>query len=185
MKKRNILVFLGIFLVFSLCLQAQDVENQEELAEPDKLFVRTTIYPTANLSRYDYNNDLDLCEIRAYVELRDKTPIGDIIDNANVFVNSNLLDFKIDHYEKRVKIRKESLIEDLDLRIETQDGRVVKNIFQIPTWLIVLNPRPAIIETSKDLVMKWKYTRFDAPVDSSECFSGLFAQRLRYGLYPH
>ena len=59
------------------------------------------------------------------MELRDKTPIGDIIDNANVFVNSD----------------------------------------QIPTWLIVLNPRPAIVETSKDLVIKWKYTRFDAPVD--------------------
>lgn len=165
MKKRNILVFFGIFLMISVCLQAQETESQEEQAESDKLFVRATIYPTANLSRYDYNNDVDLYEIRAYVELRDKTPIGDLIDNAHVFVNSNLLDFKIDHYEKRIKMPKESLIEELELRIETQEGRIVKNTFQLPTWLIMLNPRPEIIETSKDLVIKWKFTRFGAPVD--------------------
>jgi hypothetical protein len=165
MKKRNILFFLGIVMAFSLCLRAQDVENQEELTEPDKLFVRTTIYPTANLSRYDYNNDVDLYEIRAYVELRDKTPIGDIIDNANVFVNSQLLDFKTDHYEKRIRVPKESLIEELNLRIETQDGRIVKNTFDLPTWLILLNPRPEIIQPSEDLKINWKYTRFEAPVN--------------------
>ncbi|UCE41774.1 MAG: hypothetical protein JSV17_01940 [Candidatus Aminicenantes bacterium] len=165
MKNRNILAFIGIFLIVSVCLQAQETESQEELAEPDKLFVRATIYPTANLSRYDYNNDVDLYEVRAYVELRDKTPIGDLIDNARVFVNSNLLDYKTDHYEKRIRIAKESLIEELDLRIKTQDGRIVKNTFLIPTWLILLNPRPEIIQASKDLLINWKYTRFEAPVD--------------------
>jgi len=115
MNRRYILTFLGIFLFISVCLQAQESERQEELTKPDKLFVRATIYPTANLSRYDYNNDLDLYEIRAYVELRDKTPIGDLIDNAHVFVNSQLLDFKIDHYEKRIKIAKESLVEEIYL----------------------------------------------------------------------
>lgn len=165
MNRRNILTFLGIFLIVSVCLQAQEPKSQEGLTEQDKLFVRASIYPTANLSRYDYNNDLDLYEIRAYVELRDKTPIGDLLDNAHVFVNSQLLDFKIDHYEKRIKIAKESLIEELELRIETQDGRIVKNTFLIPTWLILLNPLPEIIQASKDLVINWKYTRFEAPVD--------------------
>jgi len=165
MKKRNILVLLGIFLIVSVCLQAQEPETQELVQKPDGLFVRATIYPTANLSRYDYNIDLDLFEIRAYVELRDKTPIGEIIDNAHVFVNSQLLDFKIDHYEKRIRTSKESLVEELNLRIEAQDGRIVKNIFDVPTWLILLSPRPEIIEPSKDLVINWKYTRFEAPVD--------------------
>jgi hypothetical protein len=165
MKKRNILALFGIFLIVSVCLQAQEPESQEEQIEPDKLFVRATIYLTANLSRYDYNNDLDLYELRAYVELREKTPIGGIIDNANVFVNSQLLDFKIDHYEKRIGISKESLIEELNLRIETQDRRIVKNSYDVPTWLILLSPRPEIIEPSKDLVINWKYTRFEAPVD--------------------
>jgi hypothetical protein len=165
MNIRNFLIWLGIFLIVSVCLQAQEPERQEVPAEPDKLFVRTTIYPTANLSRYDYNNDLDLYEIRAYVELRDKTPIGEIIVNAHVFVNSQLLDFKIDHYEKRIKISKESLVDELDLRIETQDGRIVKNNFDIPTWLILLSPRPEILSSSEEVSIKWKFTRFENPVD--------------------
>lgn len=165
MKNRNILAFIGIFLLVSVCLQAQEPESQEAPAEPDKLFVRVTIYPTANLSRYDYNNDVDLYEIRAYVELRDKTPIGELIDNAHVFVNSHLLDYKIDHYEKRIRIPKDSLTEELDLRIETQDGRRIKNTSHIPAWLIMLDPRPGIIRASGDLAINWKYTRFEAPAD--------------------
>ncbi len=174
MNRRIILIVLGIFLALSVCLHAQDAEIPQEQSEQDKLFIRATFYPTANLSRYDYNNDLDLYEVRAYVELRDKTPIGDLIDNASVFVNSTLLDFKIDHYEKRIKISKESLVEELELRVETQDGRIVKYTFLIPTWLILLNPRPKIIQESEDLVINWKYTRFEAPVD-------VFAYNFRTG----
>jgi hypothetical protein len=165
MKNRIILVFFGVFLLAAASLQAQEAESQERPAEPDKLFVRATIYPTANLSRYDYNNDVDLFEIRAYVELRDKAPNGELIDNAGVFVNSHLLDFKIDRYEKRIQIPKDSLVEEFDLRIETQDGRVIKNTFLLPAWLVLLHPRPGIIEPSKDLVINWMYTRFGAPVD--------------------
>ena len=174
MNRRIILIFLGIFLTISVCLQGQDAESQQEQTEQDKLFIRATFYPTANLSRYDYNNDIDLYEVRAYVELRNKTPIGDLLDNANVFVNATLLDFKVDHYEKRIKISKESLVEELELRVETQDGRIVKNTFLIPTWLIMLNPRPQIIQESEDLAINWKYTRFEAPVD-------VFAYNFRTG----
>jgi hypothetical protein len=108
------------------------------------------------------------------VELRDKTPIGDLIGNANVFVNSTLLDFKTDHYEKRIKVSKETLVEELELRVETQDRRFFKYTFLIPTWLILLNPRPKIIQESEDLVINWKYTRFEAPVD-------VFAYNFRTG----
>jgi len=31
--------------------------------------------------------------------------------------------------------------------------------------LILLNPRPEIIQASEDLAINWKYTRFEAPVD--------------------
>jgi hypothetical protein len=165
MKNRNFLAIFGIFLIVSVCLQAQEPESQEEPIQQDRLFVRATIYPTANLSRYDYNNDLDLYEIRAYVELRDKTPIGSIIDNAQVFVKSQTLDFKEDHYEKRLRVSKESLPEELDIRIETQDGRIVKNSFRIPSWLILINPNPQIYPSIKHLMINWKFTRFEAPVD--------------------
>jgi hypothetical protein len=165
MKKRTILSLFGIFLIVSICLQAQDPDSQEQPTEPDKLYVRATVYPTANLSRYDYNNDLDLYEIRVYVELRDKTPIGDIIDNAHVFANSQLLDFKIDHYEKRIRISKESVVNEMDLRIETQDSRIVKEAFDLPTWLVLLSPRPDILSSTEDVAISWKYSRFEAPVD--------------------
>lgn len=165
MKRRNGLAFLGILLIIFLPLHAQENGSQEGPEQTDGLFVRTTVYPTANLSRYDYNNDLDLYEIRAYVELRDKSPVGDFIDNAHVFVNSKLLDYKDDHYEKRIRVSRDPLIEDVSLRIETQDGKIVKNSFRIPTWLILLNPRPGIISPSKDLSIRWKYTHYEAPVD--------------------
>lgn len=165
MKRRNIRIFLVILLIIPVCIQAQEIESQEENKEPDKLFVRTTIYPTANLSRYDYNNDVDLYEVRAYVELRDKTPIGELIENARVCVNAQQLEFKTDHYEKRIRIEKDTLVEEVRLRIETQDGRIVKNTFSLPTWLILLNPRPEIVPASQDLLIEWKYTRFAAPVD--------------------
>jgi hypothetical protein len=159
------LVLLSICLMPSSYLQSQEIGNQQEAPEPDPLFVRATIYPTANLSRYDYKNDVDLYELRAYVQLRDKTPIGEIIDNAHVYVNAQLLDFKIDHYEKRIKIPMENLVEEFELRIETQDERIIKNTFNIPTWLIISNPRPDIVDHTQDLVIKWKFTRFEAPVD--------------------
>jgi hypothetical protein len=165
MKYRTILVILGICLISTAHLLSQEIENQQESPNPDPLFIRTTIYPTANLSRYDYNNDVDLYEIRAYVQLRDKTPIGDIIEDAYVYVSSQLLDFKKDHYEKRIKIPKGELVEEFEFRIETRDNRIVKNSFKIPTWLILLNPRPDIVESTEDLIIKWKFTRFEAPVE--------------------
>ena len=165
MRLRTFLVIAGICLLLSAYLRSQEIENQQEAPKPDPLFIRATIYPTVNLSRYDYNNDVDLYEIRAYVQLRDKTPIGEVIDNASVYVYSQLLDFKIDHYEKRIKIPMEELVEDFELRIETQDDRVIKNTFKIPTWLIMLNPRPDIVESTQDLTIRWKFTRFGAPVD--------------------
>jgi hypothetical protein len=165
MRIRAFLVMVGICLLLSAYLRSQEIENQQEAPKPDPLFVRITIYPTANLSRYDYNNDVDLYEIRAYVQLRDTTPIGEVIDNASVYVYSQLLDFKIDHYEKRIKVPMEELVEDFELRIETQDDRIIKNTFNIPTWLILLNPRPDIVESTQDLAIRWKFTRFEAPVD--------------------
>lgn len=165
MRIRTFLVIAGICLLSCVYLRSQEIENQQEAPKPDPLFIRATIYPTANLSRYDYNNDVDLYEIRAYVQLRDKTPIGEVIENASVYVYSQPLDFKIDHYEKRIQIPMEELVEEFELRIETQDDRVVKNTFKIPTWLIMLNPRPGIVESTKDLDIRWKFTRFEAPVD--------------------
>ncbi len=165
MRIRTFLVMVVICLLSSAYLQSQEIGNQQEAPKPGPLFVRATIYPTANLSRYDYNNDVDLYEIRAYVQLRDQTPIGEIIDNAYVYVYSQLLDFKIDHYEKRIKIPKEELVEDFELRIETQDDRIIKNTFKIPSWLILLNPRPDIVESTQNLAIKWKFTRVEAPVD--------------------
>jgi hypothetical protein len=165
MRIRTFLVMVGICLLSNAYLRSQEIENQQEAPKPDPLFIRATIYPTANLSRYDYNNDVDLYEIRAYVQLRDKTPIGEVIDNASVYVYSQLLDFKIDHYEKRIKVPMEELVEDFELRIETQDDRIIKNTFNIPTWLILLNPRPDIVESTQDLAIRWKFTRFEAPVD--------------------
>ncbi len=161
-------ILLGFFFVLAALsfLWAQEAEPKQQVPPPrEPLFVRATIYPTANLSRYDYNNDVDLYEIRAYVELRDRSPLGGVIDDAWVFVNNEPLEFKKSHYEKRIRVPADTLPGEVEISIETRDARVVKHTYPLPSWLILLSPRPAVLDTSGEVVVRWRFTRFDAPVD--------------------
>jgi hypothetical protein len=143
--------------------QDQDVEAPQM----DQLFVKVTIYPTASLSRYDYNNDIDLFELRAYVELREKSPTGELVSDAQVYVNSKLLQYKTDHYEKRIKVSRDAPAREIAIRINTPNDRQIQQKVVIPTWLILENPKPDIIDSEKDLEISWLYTNYGSPVDVS------------------
>lgn len=161
------------YLVFSLVLILFIpglIKAQEQAAETprlDQLFVKVTIYPTASLSRYDYNNDIDLYEIRAYVEIRDKSPTGDLINDAQVFINSVLLEYRNDRYEKRIKVSSEDPIGEIDLRINTADERQIKQSVPIPSWLILENPQPVIFDSGEDLKISWRFSKGSCSVDVS------------------
>jgi len=60
---------LLLLAAVGLC-SGQEAPTQKTPRPPEPFFVRVTMYPTVSLSRYDYNNDIDLYEIRIYVELR-------------------------------------------------------------------------------------------------------------------
>lgn len=159
-------VVIGLALLVPVWLAAQEVPSREEpLPQVRPLFVRITIYPTANLSRYDYNNDVDLYEIRVYVELRDEASHGAVLTNAEIIVLKEKLEFTRDFYEKRIRVSRDDLLDELSFRIMVPDGRSIRETFPIPDWLVLTSPRPEIVASMQDLTVAWKYSGFSAPVD--------------------
>ncbi len=160
-----------LFMAMLSCLMtaggplAQDVEVPEESGQPAPVFLRVTIYPTANLSRYDYNNDVDLYEIRIYVELREMSMTGDVIPDARIFLMGEALELKNGYYERRIRVVKDSLVDSAELRILIPEGRTLREKIPIPDWLVISAPRPEIRDASRDLTVRWKFLNFSAPVD--------------------
>ena len=159
-----------IFLLLALLAAAVPGAGQEPGAPTGTpalapLFVRMTAYPTASLSRYDYNNDVDLFEIRLYVEIRLGSLEGAAIADARVTALSERLDFHQDHYEKRVLLDKDKLPAEIDAEISLAGRPVIMERFPVPAWLVLTEPRPAVIEAGRDLAVRWRFSRFPSPVD--------------------
>jgi hypothetical protein len=138
----------------------QDIER-----EAQKVFIRAVIYPTYSLSRYDYNNDLNNTEIRAYVNLRLGSPHGEIIPDAEVSVNGGKLPFKENNYEKRIQIDPENLAETVTLDIETPAGFSLSRTFPIPNWLVIAEPQPSILEADSGIELSWSFGNNNAAAD--------------------
>ena len=132
---------------------------------PEPLFVRLSVYPTASLSRYDYNNDIDLYEIRIYVELRRGSQEGAAVTDAVITSLSEKLEYLADHYEKRIVLDKDRLPAELGVEIAVKGRAAIKERFPLPAWLVLREPRPAIIDPAADLTLRWRFSRFPAPVD--------------------
>jgi hypothetical protein len=165
MRSRTTAVLLVLAFSGLAAGQGQELPVRRKPPAPDPLFVRLTLYPTASLSRYDYNNDIGLYELRAYADIRRASPEGPIVADARITVLSRRLDFETDHYEKRVVIDKEALPDAADFEIAVGNLPVFKERIPLPTWLVLLEPRPAILESGRDLVIRWQSGRFSAPVD--------------------
>ncbi len=145
--------------------QGPPVREQPPAAEP--LYVRLTLYPTASLSRYDYNNDIDLYEVRAYADVRLASPVGQVVPDVQVTVLGRRLDFRIDHFEKRIVVDRDALPEEVDFELAAGGRIVFREKIAIPAWLILQEPRPAILDRGGDLAIQWRFSRFAAPVDVS------------------
>ena len=143
----------------------QEAPTQDTPKPPEPLFVRVTAYPTVSLSRYDYNNDIDLFEIRVYVELRRGSQEGHAVADARVSALSENLEYQTDHYEKRIILGKDSLPEELEVEIAAKNRPVMRERFPLPSWLVLTDPQPAVFEAGKDLPIHWQFSRFTAPVD--------------------
>ncbi|MGB7296261.1 MAG: hypothetical protein WBC70_11785 [Candidatus Aminicenantales bacterium] len=140
-------------------------QDKPPASAPDPLFVRLTFYPTASLSRYDYNNDIDLYEVRAYAEIRLKSEAGEIVRDARVTVLSHTLDYQKDHYEKRIFVDRSKLPGEVDVLIAAGERPVIRRTFPLPFWLVLVEPRPAIVDPDLDLTVKWRFSAFSVPVD--------------------
>lgn len=144
---------------------AQEPPARETPGPPEPFFVRWTVYPTASLSRYDYNNDLDLFEVRVYLELRRGSQEGPPVADAVVTSLGEALEFREDHYEKRIVFEKGGRPADVDFEVAIKGRRVLGERHPLPDWLVLEEPRPAVIGTGQDLAVRWRFDRFEAPVD--------------------
>jgi len=154
-----------ILLTAAALPAAQDAPAREPPKPPEPLFVRWTVYPTSSLSRYDYNNDVDLFEVRVYVELRRGSQAGEVLTDAVVSSLGEKLDFREDHYEKRIVLEKGVRPDEIDLAVTLNDRRTIKRKVPLPDWLVLKEPRPSIVESGQDLVISWSFDRFAGPVD--------------------
>lgn len=167
MRRRLPTIVILFVLTSGLIPAGQETRPQDKppAPAPDPLFVRLTFYPTASLSRYDYNNDVNLYEVRAYAEIRLKSEAGEIVRDARVTVLSQTLDYLKDHYEKRIFIDRNELPGEMDVLIAAGERPVIRRKFPLPFWLVLLEPRPAIIDPGLNLTVKWRFSSFSVPVD--------------------
>jgi hypothetical protein len=159
--------FVAVLLLGAagVLIAGQDLPVPEAPPPPEPLFVRLSVYPTASLSRYDFNNDLDLYEIRVYAELRRGSQEGRPVADAIVRAAGERVEFVTDHYEKRIFVDKDRLPSEFGIEIGVPGRSPIKESFPLPDWLILTEPKPAIVDPANDLEIRWRYLRFLAPVD--------------------
>jgi hypothetical protein len=158
--------FVAILILGSAALGGgQDLPAQAEAQPPEPLFVRLTIYPTASLSRYDYNNDLDLYEVRVYAELRRGSQQGAAAADAAVTALGQKLEFHDDHFERRIVFDRSELPSEVDVQLAVPGRPVIRERIPLPDWLVLTEPRPAVVDAVGTLRVSWRFSRFAAPVD--------------------
>lgn len=160
MQKFAVSLLIILFMVSASILLCQ--ENEESITP---VFIRITIYPTISLSRYDYNNDIDLYEIRIYIELRKESQIGPPIEGAQIAALGQTLDFTNSHYEKRIRVDKEHPPDEIEISIQTEEGFEFKEKVLIPMWLTLKEPLPQILEDNSDLKVSWEFSKYKVPVN--------------------
>ncbi len=158
------LLALLLLAAVGLC-SGQEAPAQDTPKPSEPLFVRITVYPTVSLSRYDFNNDIDVTDIRIYVEIRRGSLEGPSVADARVSALAEDLDYQTDHYEKRIILRKDSLPAEVEVEIADKNRPVIREKFPLLSWLALTDPLPAVLEAAKDLPIRWQFSRFAAPVD--------------------
>lgn len=158
--------FPAILILFAAGLAAGQGQPVPDVPKPpEPVFVRLSVYPTASLSRYDYNNDVDLDELRVYVELRRNSQEGPPITDALVRSAGERLDYVTDHYEKRIMLDKGPRPAEVEVEIGVPGRAPLKEKLPLPDWLSLVAPRPAVVDPSGDLTVRWRFDRFASPVD--------------------
>jgi hypothetical protein len=169
MNKQRLMIAVLLLLAFGGLPAGQEQEPpvRERPQDPEPLYVRLTLYPTASLSRYDYNNDVDFYEVRAYADVRRGSPEGPAVTDARITVLGEALDIQAGHYQKRVVVEQDALPQEVDFELAAGGRTVFREKIIIPAWLVLQEPRPAILDRGRDLTIRWRFSRFSAPVDVS------------------
>jgi len=142
---------------------------QDQVVEPacTTLFIKATFYPTFSLSRYDYDIDRNRQELRAYIELREKSIHGDVVRDASVRVNGTPIEFnaKEGDYRQRILIQKRDYFaRDIRLEIDRPDGCRVHDSVRFPGWVRISTPLPEILPAGRDIPIRWAFSNNPFPL---------------------
>lgn len=165
MRVQKALAAAVLLAAATVLAAGQEAPEPAPAKAPEKVFLRLSVYPTASLSRYDYNNDIDLYEVRIYVELRRGSQDGASIADALVTALGEKVDYDKDHYERRVPVDKDKPPAEVEVEVVLKGRAPLRECFPLPAWLVLREPQPAIVEMGRDLGVHWSFDRFAAPVD--------------------
>lgn len=158
-------VIIGLLFIFSFTPAATAQDNPgKEKSRP--LFFQATIYPTYSLARYDYNINLDEIELRVYINLRDQGRNGAVIKDARILINGHLIPFVPEKkdYRNNIPVKNSKLTNSLEMAVSIPDGRSIKKSVTFPGWLILTQPKPAMLNPGRDIVTGWEYSEDKFPV---------------------
>lgn len=142
-------------------------QEQPPPPEPAPLFVKATFFPTFSLSRYDYNLDRNRLELRAYIELREDGIQGEVVRDAEVWVNGEAIAFNRKHgdYRKRILLlHKDHFPREIQLKIDRGDANMIRQTVLFPGWVKLTSPQPQILKSGKGLEINWNYSATPFPL---------------------
>ncbi len=170
MKRKKSVLLTALFLptllvLFFISGEAFAGPNQDETRQEEKMFIRVTVYPTASLSRYDYQNDIDLYELRAYVDVRAGSPAGRQLEEAIILVAGQKLEMEEGVFTARVPVKRDQLPDSFSIEINSEGFAFFSAVYPLPNWLVIERPRPAIVKAGRDLEVAWSFRSEKAPVN--------------------
>lgn len=170
MKKKKVVHLTALFLPIVLLLfftfgKAFAGPNPDEIQQEEKMFIRVTVYPTASLSRYDYQNDIDLYELRAYVDVRAGSPAGRQLEEATILVAGQKLEMEEGIFTARVPVNRDQLPDSFTIEINSEGFAHFSAVYPLPNWLVIERPRPSVVTAGRDLEVAWNFRSEKASVN--------------------
>jgi hypothetical protein len=136
-------------------------------SKEERPYIKLTLYPTASLSRYDYNLDLDLYEIRVYAEFRQGCATGPLLPSVLAWADGHKLAADGELYTVKYPVDRHALPQQVKVRIKPlgEEGLTIEETLGLPAWLVLTAPRPQLLEAGKDLVVSWDFSPHGGAVD--------------------
>lgn len=170
MKKKKLFVILFIFCFIGINGTTQEDKEslksknlyflKKKLIDKSKqpIYINARIWLVFSLARFDIAIDNNLIEVRADVQIRRESKDGELISVADVRVDNQRMIFNKDRFKIK-RIMPGKFLDQVVLKLHIPDGPCIKQVITIPTWIRLVEPKPAIYNGTSDLDINWVFTR--------------------------